>query len=89
MSTAAAVWLPNTAFIPIGGIIDTDYRGEPMIILLNTGTEPYTIHGGDKIAQIECPFPYKAVFEEVSPEKFADLAQTIRGNGGFGSTGRR
>ena len=75
--------------IPIGGIIDTDYRGEPMIILLNTGTEPYTIRGGDKIAQIECPFPYKAVFEEISPEKFADLAQTIRGNGGFGSTGRR
>ena len=57
--------------------------------------EPYTILPqqrfmcGYKIAQIECPFPYKAVFEEVSPEKFADLAQTIRGNGGFGSTGRR
>ena len=60
-----------------------------MIILLNTGTEPYTIRGGDKIAQIECPFPYKAVFEEVSPEKFAELAQTTRGDGGFGSTGRR
>ncbi|MBP3418591.1 MAG: dUTP diphosphatase [Alphaproteobacteria bacterium] len=75
--------------IPIGGIIDTDYRGEPMIILLNTGTEPYTIRGGDKIAQIECPFPYKAVFEEISPEKFAELAQTTRGDGGFGSTGRR
>ena len=71
--------------IPIGGIIDTDYRGEPMIILLNTGTEPYTIRGGDKIAQIECPFPYKAVFEEISPEKFAELAQTTRGDGGFGS----
>lgn len=75
--------------IPIGGIIDTDYRGEPMIILLNTSNEPYTINSGDKIAQIECPFPYKAEFAEVDNETFENLYQTGRGAGGFGSSGRK
>lgn len=75
--------------IPIGGIIDTDYRGEPMIILLNTSNEPYTINSGDKIAQIECPFPYKAEFAEVDNETFENLYQTGRGADGFGSSGRK
>lgn len=75
--------------IPIGGIIDTDYRGEPMIILLNTSNEPYTINSGDKIAQIECPFPYKAEFAEVDNKTFENLYQTGRGAGGFGSSGRK
>ena len=75
--------------IPIGGIIDTDYRGEPMIILLNTSNEPYTINSGDKIAQIECPFPYKAEFAEIDNETFENLYQTGRGAGGFGSSGRK
>lgn len=75
--------------IPIGGIIDTDYRGEPIIILLNTGNEPYTVNSGDKIAQIECPFPYKAEFAEVDNETFENLYQTGRGAGGFGSSGRK
>lgn len=75
--------------IPIGGIIDTDYRGEPMIILLNTGNEPYTVNSGDKIAQIECPFPYKAEFAEVDNKTFENLYQTDRGTDGFGSSGRK
>ena len=75
--------------IPIGGIIDTDYRGEPMIILLNTSNEPYTINSGDKIAQIECPFPYKAEFAEVDNKTFENLYQTDRGTDGFGSSGRK
>ncbi len=76
--------------ITIAGIIDTDYRGELIIGLLNTNTESsgycYTIHPGDKIAQVELPFPYHAEFEAVSEEEFMTLS-TERGERGFGSTG--
>ena len=71
----------------IGGIIYTDYRGEWKIILVNSGKEDYVIHPGDKIAQVELPFPYRAKFEEVSESEFA-LLGTKRGEGGFGSSGR-
>ncbi len=71
----------------IGGIIDTDYRGEWKIILVNSGIEDYEINPGDKIAQVELPFPYRAKFEEVTEAEFASL-QTNRGEGGFGSSGR-
>ncbi len=80
----------NHGIIPIGGIIDTDYRGEIMVILLNTnpaGGETYTINPGDKIAQGEFPFPYKADFQEISNEEFDKLA-TSRGSNGFGSSGK-
>ncbi len=77
--------------ITIAGIIDTDYRGEWFIGLLNTNSENsgkiYTIQPGDKIAQVELPFPYHAEFEEISEEEFAAL-NTDRGTGGLGSTGR-
>ncbi len=71
----------------IGGIIDTDYRGEWKIILVNGGKDDYVINPGDKIAQVELPFPYRAKFEEVSEAEFA-LLETKRGEGGFGSSGR-
>lgn len=71
----------------IGGIIDTDYRGEWKIILVNSGKEDYVVNPGDKIAQVELPFPYRAIFEEVSEAKFTSF-QTNRGEGGFGSSGR-
>ena len=80
----------NHGIIPVGGIIDTDYRGEIMVILLNTnpaGKESYTIHPGDKIAQGEVPFPYKADFKEISSEEF-DKLTTSRGENGFGSSGK-
>ena len=80
----------NHGIIPVGGIIDTDYRGEIMDILLNTnpaGKESYTIHPGDKIAQGEFPFPYKADFKEISSEEF-DKLTTSRGENGFGSSGK-
>lgn len=80
----------NHGIIPIGGIIDTDYRGEIMIILLNTNStdgEIYTINPGDKIAQGEFPFPYKADFREISNEEF-DKLTTSRGANGFGSSGK-
>jgi len=77
--------------ITIAGNIDTDYRGEWIVGLLNTNPETsgksYTINSGDKIAQVELPFPYKAEFEEISQEEFATL-DTLRGEKGFGSSGR-
>lgn len=77
--------------ITIAGIIDTDYRGELIIGLLNTNGEnsgkDYVVNPGDKIAQVELPFPYMAEFEEISAEDFAKLG-TGRGANGFGSTGR-
>lgn len=77
--------------ITIAGIIDTDYRGELIIGLLNTNPESsgktYTIQPGDKIAQVEIPFPYKAKFVEISKTEFECLA-TSRGENGFGSSGR-
>lgn len=77
--------------ITIAGIIDTDYRGEWIIGLLNTNSTEsgctYVINPGDKIAQVEVPFPYRAEFEEISAEDF-DQEITARGANGFGSTGR-
>ncbi|MDR1026733.1 MAG: dUTP diphosphatase [Lactobacillus sp.] len=78
----------NYGIITIGGVIDCDYRGEVFAIMLNTDPEAsYTINPGDKIAQIEIPYPYKAKFTEISEEEFNKLS-TSRGAGGFGSTGK-
>lgn len=73
--------------ITIGGIIDTDYRGEIIVIMLNTSEVDYVINSGDKIAQVELPFPYKAEFEEISVAEFEQL-ETNRGAKGFGSSGK-
>jgi dUTP pyrophosphatase len=64
------------------GTIDPGYRGEVRVILLNLGREPYTIRAGDRIAQMIVA-KYEAV--EWAEE---DLAQSARGSGGFGSSGR-
>ena len=74
--------------ITIGGIIDADYRGEWFIGLLNTSDTDYVINAGDKIAQVELPFPYMAEFLEVSLSEYEALSETERGAGGFGSSGR-
>ena len=63
------------------GLIDPGYRGEIRVILLNLGREPYTIHPGDRIAQMVVT-RYEAV--EWGEET---LASSIRGEGGFGSSG--
>jgi dUTP pyrophosphatase len=64
------------------GTIDSDYRGPLGIILGNLGKDPFTIHDGDRIAQIVfAPVP-SAVLVEV-----AELSGTERGEGGFGHTG--
>jgi dUTP pyrophosphatase len=72
-----AITLPNAP-----GTIDPGYRGEIRVILLNLGTAPYTIHAGDRIAQMIVA-RYEAV--EWSEES---LAESARGTGGFGSSGR-
>ena len=65
------------------GTIDEDYRGEVKIILANLGGEPFEVRRGERIAQLVPAPVLKAAFEEV-----AELDDTGRGAGGFGSTGR-
>lgn len=64
------------------GTIDSDYRGELKVILLNHGDEDFVIERGDRIAQIVVAPVQRGILLEV-----ADLDETQRGSGGFGSTG--
>ena len=66
------------------GTIDSDYRGELKIILFNHGNKDFVINNGDRIAQMILVPILKMEFEEVD-----SLPDTIRGHGGFGSTGRK
>ena len=64
------------------GTVDSDYRGEVKILLMNHGTETFTVHEGERIAQ--------GVIQEVTQAKFTvvdELEDTARGVSGFGSTG--
>lgn len=65
------------------GTIDSDYRGEVKVILANLGAEPFEIRRGERIAQLVPAAVQRATFGEV-----AELDETSRGAGGFGSTGR-
>jgi dUTP pyrophosphatase len=71
------ITVPNTP-----GTIDSDYRGELKVILINHGTQPFMIQRGDRIAQLVLAPVLQAAWEEV-----AELDATERGEGGFGSTG--
>ncbi|WP_370178562.1 dUTP diphosphatase [Alteriqipengyuania sp.] len=64
------------------GTIDSDYRGELKVLLINHGTDAFSIQRGDRIAQLVIAPVTRASFEEVD-----DLDETARGAGGFGSTG--
>jgi len=64
------------------GTVDSDYRGEIKVNLINHGREPFTLQRGDRIAQMIIAPVIQAVWEEVD-----DLGDTERGAGGFGSTG--
>ena len=66
------------------GVIDADYRGEVMVALHNHGTEAQTVEAGERIAQMIIA-PFVAVNYVFSDE----LDDTVRGEGGFGSTGRK
>lgn len=65
------------------GVIDSDYRGEFMIALHNHGSEVRTVSHGDRIAQLVITPVYTPGFREVE-----ELSDTLRGAGGFGSTGK-
>ncbi len=65
------------------GTIDSDYRGEVKVILANLGSEPFAIRRGERIAQLVPAPVLRSHFVEVD-----ELAETRRGAGGFGSTGR-
>jgi deoxyuridine 5'-triphosphate nucleotidohydrolase len=71
------ITLPNTP-----GTIDEDYRGELQVILLNTGTEPFTVERGARIAQAVLAPVVRAAWQVVEV-----LDNTSRAEGGFGSTG--
>lgn len=71
------ITVPNTP-----GTIDSDYRGELKVILINLGTEPFTIARGDRIGQLVLAPVVQAAWSEVD-----ELEATERGQGGFGSTG--
>lgn len=65
------------------GTVDSDYRGEVEVLLVNLGAEPFTIRNGERIAQIVVAPVVRARFEPATA-----LGATPRGAGGFGSTGR-
>jgi len=65
------------------GTIDSDYRGEVKVILINHGTEAFTVKRGERIGQMVLAPVTRIVWNEVD-----DLGDTARGIGGFGSTGR-
>ena len=71
------VVLPNSP-----GTIDEDYRGEVGVIVLNAGDAPFTVERGMRIAQAVVAPVVRAAWREV-----AELPETARGSGGFGSTG--
>jgi len=71
------ITVPNTP-----GTIDSDYRGELKVILINHGTEPFPIRRGERIAQL-----VPAAVTHASWEEVPELCETERGSGGFGSTG--
>jgi dUTP pyrophosphatase len=64
------------------GTIDSDYRGEVKVLVINHSEEPFKINHGDRIAQMVIAPVYQATIEEVK-----ELPETNRGEGGFGSTG--
>lgn len=65
------------------GTIDSDYRGELKVILVNLGKENFTVNKGDRIAQIVVAPVTRGLFETAE-----SLDETERGSGGFGSTGK-
>jgi dUTP pyrophosphatase len=71
------ITVPNTP-----GTIDSDYRGELKVILINLGGEPFAIARGDRVAQLVLAPVVQAAWREVE-----ELDATARGAGGFGSTG--
>ena len=66
----------------LAGVVDSDYRGEVKVVLINHGRVPFHVLAGDRIAQL-----LVQRVEQVEFAAEADLTTTVRGAGGFGSTG--
>lgn len=79
LATRHGITVPNSP-----GTVDSDYRGEMKVALINLGSEPYTITQGQRIAQLVIAPVVRANLVEVD-----ELDGTERGSGGFGSTGTR
>ena len=73
----------NITVLNTPGTIDSDYRGEIKVIIFNHGDKDFTVNNKDRIAQIILTPVKKIEFKETS-----ELPKTIRGEGGFGSTGK-
>ena len=73
----------NISVLNTPGTVDSDYRGELKVILFNHGSKEFVVNNEDRIAQMVLVPIIKAKFEEVE-----SLPETIRGEGGFGSTGK-
>ena len=73
----------NISVLNTPGTIDSDYRGEIKVIIFNHGDKDFTVNNKDRIAQIILTPVEKIEFKETS-----ELPETIRGEGGFGSTGK-
>lgn len=67
----------------LGGVIDSGYRGEVMVGMINLSKEPYTFKKGDKVAQMCIQKKEEVIIVEAE-----ELSETARGEGGFGSTGK-
>lgn len=64
------------------GTIDSDYRGELKVLLINLADQPFTIQDGDRIAQLVI-----AAYQQIDWQEVITLSETVRGAGGHGSTG--
>lgn len=74
-------WKKGVSIVNSPGTVDSDYRGEVSIVLINHGAEPFEINHGDRIAQMVFAPVTRATFTVVDT-----LDDTIRGTGGYGST---
>ena len=66
------------------GTVDADYRGELKVVLINLSNEPQHVHPGDRIAQMVIQKVEKVILTQVN-----ELNSTVRGDGGFGHTGKQ
>ncbi len=76
-------WRQGLTVVNAPGTIDSDYRGEVKILMVNLGSEAVTVERGDRVAQLVLSPVHRAAFAEVEA-----LSETERSGGGFGSTGR-
>lgn len=77
-------WKHGVTVLNSPGTIDCDYRGEVRVMLINLGTEAFTINRGDRIAQLII-----APYSRIAWQETETLPESVRGDGGFGSTGTK